>query len=188
MTQLVARVIAGIAIILAVSGEASAAQSTDQEDTAPKPTISVYVQTDKAKYSLSDDIRIMAILVNESRSVVYIDKRMFWTGLSGGLALDIEDEHGNHLPAHFMSDAMMPPPPPDDTSILMRLEPGFLYGSYVGLILKDFFPRPGRYSIRVTYNSMLPKDLVAPQLRDLPALWEGTPWITSKPIWIDVVQ
>jgi hypothetical protein len=177
-----------IMVFVGMSAGVSSAQPSDQENPIPAPTIGVYAQTDKAKYSLSDGIQIMAILVNESSRDVYIDKRMFWTGLSGGLALEIGDEQGNHVPAHALGDAMMPPPSPDDTSILMRLEPGFLYGSYVRLILKDFFPKPGRYSIRVTYNSMLPRDLVAPQLRDLPAIWMGAPWITSKPIWIDVTQ
>jgi hypothetical protein len=77
---------------------------------------------------------------------------------------------------------------PEDTSILIPLDSGFLYGTSLRLLVKGFFPRPGRYSIRVIYQSMLPKELVAPQLRNLPALWSDTPSIPSDPVWIEVTQ
>jgi hypothetical protein len=80
----------------------------------------------------------------------------------------------------------MPPPKEGDQSILVRLDPGFLYGSYVLLKVEDFFPKPGRYSLRVAYKSWLHKDAVIPQFRDLPALWAETPEIISEPVWIDI--
>jgi hypothetical protein len=174
-------------VLFAANTDYAVSQSIGKKDIVLS-AINVVVRTDRPRYSLSDNIKISAFLVNTGDSVIYVDRRMFWTGLSGGLALYIADEHGNHVPAQFLSDAMMPPPPENDTSILVRLEPGFFYGTSVGLVLKDFFTKPGRYSIRVTYKSMLPKELVAQQLRDLPALWMDTPPITSEPIWIDVVQ
>jgi hypothetical protein len=176
-----------IVIFFAVYAGYAASQPIGSKDIVANP-ISVVVSTDRARYSLADNIKISVFLENTSQSVIYVDQRMFWTGLSGGLALYFADEHGSHVPAHVLSDAMMPPPPENDTSILVRLEPGFFYGTSIGLVLKDFFAKPGKYSIRVTYKSMLPKELVAPQLRDLPALWMDTPPITSDPIWIDVAQ
>jgi len=38
-------------------------------------------------------------------------------------------------------------------SILIRLDEGFFYGTSVNLLVKDFFSKPGRYSIRVMYKS-----------------------------------
>jgi hypothetical protein len=144
--------------------------------------------TDREKYSLGDFVRLTALLENTGDSRVYVDRRMFWTGLSGGLKLVISDEKGNFLPAELSSDAMMPPPPQGDTSILIPLESGFLYGTSVNLSVKIFFPKPGRYSLRVIYNSMLPKELVAPELRELPAVWFGAPLIPSKQVWIEVTK
>lgn len=151
-------------------------------------SIEVIAQTDRVKYSIADTIKISASLQNRGSAPVYIDRRMFWTGLSGGLKLDIVDEHGKHLPARFLSDAMMPPPREGDSSILIRLDSGFFYGTSVNLIAKDFFPKPGRYSIRIIYKSWLHKDSVPPDLRDLPALWEDTPQISSELVWIDITQ
>lgn len=73
-------------------------------------------------------------------------------------------------------------------SVLLRLENGYFYGTWVGLLVKDFFPKPGKYSIRVNYKSMIGKEFVAPQLRNLPALWEDTPEIDSNTVWIEVIQ
>ncbi|MGC1483337.1 MAG: hypothetical protein WA789_06045 [Candidatus Acidiferrum sp.] len=150
--------------------------------------IRVVIWTNHAEYSLRDTVKLDVALQNVSDSTVYVDRRMFWTGLSGGLKLVIGDEQGKHLPAQLLSDAMMPPPKEGDKSILIPLHEGFSYGRWVVFPVKDFLPKPGRYSLRVIYNSMLPRELVAPELRDLPALWFGTPSIPSEPVWIQVVQ
>jgi len=57
---------------------------------------------------------------------VYVDRRMFWTGIGGGLALEIRDAQGNRLPSRPLSDALMPPPKEGDTSILVPLDSMFL--------------------------------------------------------------
>jgi hypothetical protein len=146
------------------------------------------VHTNRGTYSLGDSVEISASLQNNGDAPVYIDRRMFWTGFGGGLELIISDEHGKYLPARFLSDAIMPPPAESDVSILIRLDQGFFYGASVNLVAKDFFPQPGKYSIRVIYKSWLRKDSVASQLRGLPVLWEDTPQIPSEPVWISVTQ
>jgi hypothetical protein len=161
-------------------------QRTETSSAAQR--IKVTTWTDRGKYSLGDTVRINVSLQNTGSEEVYIDRRMFWTGLSGGLKLEIDDENGNALPAQGLSDAMMPPPNIEDTSILIRLDEGFFYGTFVNLKVKSFFPKPGKYFIQVTYMSMLDKEFVAPQLRGLPALWYGTPSIASDPVRIDVTQ
>jgi hypothetical protein len=146
------------------------------------------VWTDQGKYSSGNSVKVNAALQNNGDKPVYVDRRMFWTGFGGGLKLEIRDEQGKSLPARALSDAIMPPPKEGDTSILVPLDEGFLYGTSVSLLVKDFFPKPGRYSIRVIYKSWLRKEFVASQLRDLPALWADTPEIVSEPVWIDVTQ
>ncbi len=178
------------AIVLFQASDKAASPQVSQQDATPNPAraIKVTVCTDHESYSLSDTVRLNALLENTGALRVYVDRRMFWTGLSGGLKLEISDEKGNFLPAELSSDAMMPPPVQGDTSILIPLESGFLYGTSVNLSVKGFFPKPGRYSLRVIYHSMLSKELVAPELRQLPALWFGTPSIPSKQVWIEVTQ
>ncbi len=150
--------------------------------------ISLIVWTDRGKYSLGDSVRVNAALQNNGGETVYVDRRMFFTGYGGGLELDMEDANGKPITARPFSHALMPTPRIDDMSVLLRLENGYFYGTWVGLLVKDFFPKPGKYSIRVNYKSMIGKEFVAPQLRNLPALWEDTPEIDSNTVWIEVIQ
>ncbi len=171
------------------SGETAGSQASRlSHRPAPDRRVRMVVYADHEKYSSGDSLTINALLENTGHNQVYVDRRMFWTGLSGGLKLVISDERGHFLPAHPFSDAMMPAPRPEDTSILIPLDSGFLYGTSLRLLVKGFFPKPGRYSIRVIYQSMISKELVAPQLRNLPALWSDTPSIPSDPVWIEVTQ
>ena len=148
--------------------------------------VSLVVWTDQTKYSLGNSVKVSTVLQNNGDKTVYVDRRMFWTGFGGGLKLEIRDERGRSLPAHPLSDAIMPPPRERDTSILIPLDEGFLYGTSVNLLVKDFFPRPGKYSIRVVYKSWLRKGFVASELRDLPALWADSPEVVSEPVLIDI--
>jgi hypothetical protein len=68
--------------------------------------VDVVIWTDHATYSLKDSVKISASLQNIGDSKVYVDRRMFWTGFTGGLKLMISDEHGNFLPARLFSDAL----------------------------------------------------------------------------------
>jgi hypothetical protein len=182
-----ALVIAALCCLL--GGSAAISQVPTQENTADmNHSIDLIVRTDHMRYSREDSIQISASLRNEGNAPIYIDRRMFWTGVGGGLGLEILDDHGKHLPARVLSDAMMPPLNQGDASILIRLDEEFFYGTSVTLKVKEFFPKPGRYSIRVIYKSQLRKESVVPQLRNLPVLWEDTPYITSKPTWVDVTQ
>lgn len=176
-------------LLFQTSGEIAGSQSSrPSEKSVPAQSIRLLICTDREKYSLRDSVRINALLENTADKPVYVDRRMFWTGLSGGLKLVISDEQGNFLPAQLFSDAMMPPPKPNDQSILIPLNDGFLYGTSVRLPVKSFFPKPGKYGIRVIYQSMISKEFVAPQLRKLPALWSDAPSIPSEPVWISVTE
>jgi hypothetical protein len=178
------------AILLSqVGGKMAPSEVSQRAETSNvRGPISVVIWTDHRKYSLRDSVKLNASLQNTGDAPVYVDRRMFWTGLGGGLEVDVRDEQGKRVPARLLSDAIMPPPNEGDTSILVRLDEGFFYGTSVNFLVKDFLRKPGRYSIRVIYKSWLRKEFVAPQLRDLPALWAETPEIASEPVWIDVTQ
>ena len=88
-------------------------------------------------------------------------------------------------PARVLKDAIMPPPNQGDISIFIRLDEGFFYGTQVNLPVKDSFAKPGRSSIRAIYKSWLRKEFVAPELRDLAAIWADTPEIDSAPVEVN---
>ena len=151
-------------------------------------SLRVTVWTNHEKYSLNDSLDLAVTIQNLSSEAVFIDRRMYWSGYGGGLKLVISDENGAFLPSHFSGGAIMPPPRPDDTTLLVRLDLGYCYGTTLSFIVKDNIPKTGKYAIRVMYKSWLPKDLVAPQLRQLPALWKESPPILSDPVWITIVR
>ena len=176
-------------LMFQVGGETAPYRVSQQTETANGvPQISMVIWTDRAQYSLRDGIKIGGALQNDGNAPAFVDRRIHWTPGAGSLELEIRNERGKILPANFLSDVLMPPPKEGDTSIFIRLEPGFLYGSYVQLEVKDFFPKPGRYSLRASYKSWLFKDTVAPELRNLPALWKDSPEIISEPVWITVTS
>ncbi|MBC8030042.1 MAG: hypothetical protein H7Z16_08015 [Pyrinomonadaceae bacterium] len=178
------------AILLFQAGDNTAPYRVSQQalvSTEALP-VSLVIWTDRANYSLRDAMKVNGALQNNGHGPWYIDRRIAWTGGAGGLQLEIRNEQGKILPASYLSDVLMPPPPEGDKSFFILLEPGFLYGSYMHLKVKDFFPKPGRYSLRVTYKSWLIKETVAPQLRNLPALWVDSPEIISEPVWIEVTS
>ena len=178
------------AILLFQVGDNTAAYRVSQqaETAGGVPQLSMVIWTERAQYSLRDEIKIGGALQNDGNEPAYVDRRIHWTPAAGSLELEIRDERGKILPAPFLSDVLMPPPKEGDTSLFIRLEPGFLYGSYVLLKVRDFFPKPGRYSLRGSYRSWLFKESVVPQLRDLPALWKDSPEIISEPVWIVVTS
>jgi hypothetical protein len=157
-----------------------------EESISPRDQINLIIWTDHTKYVLTDSVRVYVSIQNSGKSTVYIDRRMFWGGLGGGLKLEITDDQGQQVPSKILNDALMPPPREGDASILVRLEPGFFYGTWVNLSVKDWFLKPGKYSIRVTYKSWLSKNFVRPELRDLPAIWSDTSEIHSEPVSIAI--
>lgn len=148
--------------------------------------VHVLVQPNQEKYSLGDTVKLSVSLYNAGSETVYVDRRMFWGGFGGGLKIEIDDSQGRPVPSRMLNDALMPPPNERDTTLLIPLDEGFFYGTQLDLPVKETFPKPGRYSIRIIYKSWLRKESVAPQLRGLPAIWADTPEIASQPVWIDV--
>jgi hypothetical protein len=172
-----------------IGGKMAPSQVSHQvEPSRGGQAIGVVIRTDRGKYSLGDSVRLDVSLQNTGDAPLYVDRRMFWGGFGGGLKLEISDEQGKAVPLRILNDAIMPPPREGDTSILVRLDKGFFYGTWVDVPVKDSARTPGKYSIRVIYKSWLRKEFVEPQLRELPAVWADTPQIASAPVWIDVVQ
>ncbi len=149
--------------------------------------ISVVIRTDREKYSLAETVKLDVSLQNTGDSTIYVDRRIFCCGIGSGLELQVSDVKGNRVSLHVREE-LMPPPKEGDTSILVPLDQWFFYGTWLDLPVKETFQKPGRYSIRVIYKSWLRREFVAPQLRDLPAVWADTPEIASEPVWIEVAQ
>jgi hypothetical protein len=175
-------------LVFQVGVKMAPSQVSQQATPSAHQPINVLIRTDREKYSTGDTVKLDVSLQNTSDATVYVDRRMFWGGFAGGLKLEISDDQGKPVPSHVLHDAMMPPPKEGDTSILVRLDSGFFYGTWLDLPVKESFPRPGRYSLRVIYKSWLRKEFVAPQLRDLPALWAESPEIASQPVWVEIQQ
>jgi len=175
-------------LLLQIGSEMSSSQISRAGTSIENQPISVVIWTDRGKYTQRDTVRVNVSLLNTSDSSVYVDRRMFWGGVGGGLQLVINDDKGKPVPSRVFADALMPPPKEGDTSILVRLEEGFFYGRWFEFEVNEELPKPGRYSIRAIYKSWLRKEYVEPNLRALPAIWADTPLMYSAPVWIEVTR
>jgi len=123
------------------SGEIAGSQASRlSHRPAPDRRVRMVVYTDHEKYSSGDSLTINALLENTGDNQVYVDRRMFWTGLSGGLKLVISDERGHFLPAQPFSDAMMPAPRPGTRRSSFRSTAGFYMVRHYAFWLRASFP------------------------------------------------
>lgn len=173
-------------VVFPTSAKANASRGSGRENVAQR--VHVLVRPNHEKYSLTDTVKLDVSLYNAGSQTVYVDRRMFWGGFGGGLKVEIADSQGRPVPSRMLNDALMPPPNDRDTTLLIRLDEGFFYGTELDLPVKETFSKPGRYSIRIIYKSWLRREFVAPQLRGLPAIWADAPAIASEPVWIDITQ
>lgn len=154
------------------------------------PPVKMVIWTDRTKYMAKDIVQLNVLLRNEGNSTVYVSRRMagFWDG--GNLGMEISDDQGNRVPLPFASHVPPPPPPPKkgDDSVLLPLEAGYSYGTWMELLTKDFFRDPGKYSIRMTYHNWLPEDFIPRRLHGQPVLGADTPPIVSEPLWIEITK
>lgn len=156
------------------------------DGTDRKPRIDVVIWTDKTVYSQTDSVEVFVLLRNTAHETVYVDRRMFWGGLAGGLDLVITDELGEPVPPAIFRDALMPPPKEKDMSTLIRLEPGFFYGTRLVFPVEKWIRRAGRYSIRAEYTSHLRPDHFSAEIQKLAVVWADAGLIESAPRWIEV--
>lgn len=181
--------------ILAITSLPISASTMQQFDARMSPEdinvwrqIGVRIATDKTSYGLVETITLTFLLRNEGSEDVYVDSRMFWTGLSGALQLQIEDERGNRVGRCGGSDAMLPPPEDDDPALLVRLAEGAFYGTTLKIPVRQCLGTAGRFTVRALYRSNLDRDFVPLRLRTLRALWSPSPVKVAEAIQLQVAE
>lgn len=150
--------------------------------------ISAHIVTDKTSYRLAETIILTFFLKNDEGDDVYVDSRMFWTGLSGGRQLQIADERGNRVGRCGGSDAMLPPPEDDDAALLVRLADGAFYGTTLRIPIRECLGSAGRFTLRAFYRSNLDRAFVPLRLRALRALWSPSPTKASESIQLQIAN
>jgi hypothetical protein len=176
------------ALLVAQAGGAMFPCRAQQDADGPgrKSLIDVVIWTDKTVYSRADSVEVFVLLRNTANAIVYVDRRMFWGGLAGGLDIVITDEHGKAVPPPFAGDALMPPPKDKNMSTLIRLDRDSFYGTSLVFPVEGWIDRAGRYSIRVVYLSHLRPEYFPPEIGKLPVVWADAGVIESAPRWIEV--
>jgi hypothetical protein len=115
-----------------------------ETSSAARP-VAVVIRTDHEKYSLADTVKLDVSLQNTSDATVYVDRRIFCCGIGSGLELQVRDAQGKRVPLHTIEE-IMPPPKEGDTSILVPLDSGFFYGTWLDLPVKNAFPIGGAWT------------------------------------------
>ncbi len=150
--------------------------------------LTVAIRMGSRKFKLGETLKFDVVLTNKTSESIYVDRRMYCCGIGSGLELRILDSNGNRVPLRMAIEQLAPPPQEGDLSILVRLDEGYLYGTQLELPLKDNLPKPGRYSLRVIYKSVLHREFLSAQLRNLAIISDQTPAIPSEPLWFEITK
>jgi hypothetical protein len=147
--------------------------------------ITLFLTTDRTKYSLSQSMVLNVGIRNDGHNPVYVYGDIAW-GYGGGLVLKIKDQSGNDVVPELHDDTMLPPPRLDDPRIFVRLIEDNFFGTRRVLPLKDVIRHPGKYTLRVEYKSPLSCAIVDPTLQKLPALWHENASVFSNTVSFEV--
>jgi hypothetical protein len=166
-------------------------RSTNPETAQPSeiqvkyPGLKLELRTNKQVFSLREEIVFEAAVLNTRENPVFLYNRLGW-GEGGGLTLRIVDHRGKVVASPVLDDTLLPPPAANDVSLLAHLDEGQFFGTRRVVPISNLIRQPGQYIVTAIYASVLYPDLVEPELRDLPIVWQGHVPIASTPIRIEV--
>jgi hypothetical protein len=147
--------------------------------------LSVHLALDKAQYKLNETFSFQVSLENCGTADLYVER---YANLAGGgnFILDIrQSETGRKVYPQFgnISDAV---PPFDDEGRLpvVLLPPGGSFVNMKELKVREYFRKPGRYTVTVSYASVLPESATSAR-----PVWDlSHPVIASNTVVITVGQ
>jgi hypothetical protein len=159
----------------------STAQSAKNEELMLTATLT----SDKASYSLDDDIRLDVRVTNTGKSPLTVFGALLW-GHAGGLVLRVTDTSNKEVPAKALDDDMVVPSTLEDRNSFVVLSPGHYLGRTRVEHLSELVDKPGTYFIQVQYISPVPRDFgQGPDFwsREKPPVWSNKieVHVTGKP-------
>jgi hypothetical protein len=146
---------------------------------------SVFLVIDRTRYSLEDEMILDVGILNNGRKPMYVYSKNGW-GFNGFM-LEFTDEAGRFVDPEFIDHV---PPPPEtklnDPSLFVGLETDEFFGMRGYAKLKGFLKSPGKYTLRVSYESPASCGLYGPKVRALPILWRHDPNIISNSVSFEI--
>jgi len=120
--------------------------------------LEVTLKTDRDSYKLGDEISFQVLLINTSKSPLYIYAPLDW-GESASLSLWLKDAvSGKDVPEQFIADAL--PPPPGSKDAFVRLPPDHVYGVVLRSRLAQLnVQKSGTYELVAEYHSPIPSSM-----------------------------
>jgi len=117
--------------------------------------LEVTLKTDRDSYKLGDEISVQVLLINMSKSPLYIYAPLDW-GESASLSLWLKDVvSGKDVPQKFIADA--PSSPPGSRDAFVKLLPDHVYGVVLRSKLAQLnVQKSGMYELVAEYHSPIP--------------------------------
>jgi hypothetical protein len=148
----------------------SGAQSSKKE-----PTLTATMASDKADYSLTEDIRLDVRVTNAGRSELTLFAQLLW-GHAGGLVLHVYDASNKEVPAKVLDDEMVVPTTLADPHSFITLSRNHYLGTTRVEHVAELVKRPGKYFVQAEYLSPVPGEFgQGPNFwsREKPAVWSN---------------
>ncbi|HEV2101815.1 MAG TPA: hypothetical protein VGR58_03460 [Candidatus Acidoferrum sp.] len=144
-------------------------------------TLSVLLSSDKKEYSLKEEIRWDARLLNSGTAPLTVFGHLRW-GYGAGLTIHISDSAGQDVPPKYLDDDMILPTEADDRCSYVVLPPGHYLGATRPDHVSNLVQKPGTYFVYVEYKIPLPK-----KYGKGPNFWSREkPAVVSNRVEIDV--
>jgi hypothetical protein len=151
---------------------------------APKTQLSVRLTTDRASYSLHDDVQLEIVRENAGNGKVFIYRRWEWGTIS---KIRVFDSNGKES-----REVLWPidDPPPLTSADFMLLKPGDFLRTKLKMSVKQFVSSPGDYEFFVEYRSYLSDDVARRYIRqrDVPFWSRERKTVTSNKIKLRITE
>ena len=130
-------------LILCVACAASA-----QSDA--KPTLTLSCTANKPSYLPQETADLTIAVENQGTSTFYVYNVLEWGW--AGIGIRLVDDSGRIVPpkSHIIP---LPPPPISKKELLVRIEPGYFYGTHLYVALSHYSLKPGVYFLQASYRS-----------------------------------
>ena len=146
--------------------------------------LSVTLKTDRLKYRVGEKIKFDVALLNSGDSPIYLYGYLSW-GYSSSFTLHVMNATGREIQAKELDDSLTPPPPSDDRGAFIKLNPEHFFGTTRVASLDELnINRPGRYKIKVGYQSPIPNSFS----QGLPIWSREEGWLESNIVEIEVIR
>jgi hypothetical protein len=149
------------------------------------------IRTDRTAYRENDFMEFQMQITNYGPNSPYVWRTDLCWECTTGLKFHIITADGREIVSGTNTDLPTPPPRPGHLEAFIRIESQTFYGTITQMKVSNLFPKPGKYSFFLTYESALPAEFASWFPKDdpatkIPVRMQGDPTLVSNQLQITI--